>query len=90
MQAYAVVGLQDKMDVVWGFVKAHLKAKTIVFLSTCKQVQCIVHIFMCIYCFCSSFRIRLLHVPTPQRSVLSMRLSAACVPESPFEPCTEA
>ena len=26
------------MDVVWGFTKAHLKAKTIVFLSTCKQV----------------------------------------------------
>ena len=32
------VGLHEKMDVVWGFTKAHLKAKTIVFLSTCKQV----------------------------------------------------
>ncbi len=38
-QAYAVVELQDKVDVVWGFAKAHLKAKTIVFLSTCKQVR---------------------------------------------------
>ena len=29
---------QEKMDVVWSFVKAHLENKTIVFLSTCKQV----------------------------------------------------
>ncbi|GAX85700.1 hypothetical protein CEUSTIGMA_g13114.t1 [Chlamydomonas eustigma] len=38
-QAYAVVPLQHKMDVVWGFIKSHLHAKTIVFLSTCKQVR---------------------------------------------------
>ena len=37
-QAFAIVALDEKMDVVWGFVKAHLKVKTIVFLSTCKQV----------------------------------------------------
>lgn len=33
-----VVGLGQKMDVLWGFLKSHLTAKTIVFLSTCKQV----------------------------------------------------
>lgn len=32
------VKLGDKMDVVWSFVRSHVKAKTIVFLSTCKQV----------------------------------------------------
>lgn len=37
-QAYMVVGLGQKMDVLWGFIKTHLTAKTIVFLSTCKQV----------------------------------------------------
>lgn len=38
-QAYSVVGLDQKMDVLWSFIKAHLKAKVIVFLSTCKQVS---------------------------------------------------
>jgi ATP-dependent RNA helicase DDX10/DBP4 len=38
-QAYMVVGLGQKMDVLWGFLKSHLTAKTIVFLSTCKQVR---------------------------------------------------
>jgi ATP-dependent RNA helicase DDX10/DBP4 len=37
-QAYMVVGLGQKMDVLWGFIKTHLTSKTIVFLSTCKQV----------------------------------------------------
>jgi ATP-dependent RNA helicase DDX10/DBP4 len=37
-QACMVVGLGQKMDVLWGFLKSHLTAKTIVFLSTCKQV----------------------------------------------------
>ena len=39
MQAYMVVSLGQKMDVLWGFIKSHLTAKTIVFLSTCKQVR---------------------------------------------------
>jgi ATP-dependent RNA helicase DDX10/DBP4 len=38
-QVYAVCELQEKMDVLWSFVKTHLKCKTIVFLSTCKQVR---------------------------------------------------
>ncbi|KAG1664899.1 hypothetical protein FOA52_006245 [Chlamydomonas sp. UWO 241] len=38
-QAYSVVGLHEKIDMVWSFIKAHLGAKTIVFLSTCKQVR---------------------------------------------------
>ena len=29
----------EKLDVLWFFVKNHLKSKTIVFLSSCKQVR---------------------------------------------------
>ena len=34
-----VVDLGQKMDVMWSFIRTHLKAKTIIFLSTCKQVR---------------------------------------------------
>jgi hypothetical protein len=37
-QAFMVVPLASKMDVLWGFLKTHLRCRTIVFLSTCKQV----------------------------------------------------
>lgn len=37
-QAVAVVEAPRKLDALWSFLKAHLAAKTIVFLSTCKQV----------------------------------------------------
>ena len=36
---YMVVHPAQKLDVVWSFVKSHLLAKTIIFLSSCKQVQ---------------------------------------------------
>jgi ATP-dependent RNA helicase DDX10/DBP4 len=38
-QAYCVLPADDKVDVLWSFVRSHLKARTIVFLSTCKQVR---------------------------------------------------
>ncbi|EFJ48780.1 hypothetical protein VOLCADRAFT_60063 [Volvox carteri f. nagariensis] len=44
-QAYMVVELGQKMDVLWSFIKSHLKAKTIVFLSTCKQVRFVFEAF---------------------------------------------
>jgi ATP-dependent RNA helicase DDX10/DBP4 len=34
-----VVGLGQKIDLLWGFINTHLASKTIVFLSTCKQVR---------------------------------------------------
>jgi ATP-dependent RNA helicase DDX10/DBP4 len=34
-----VVGLGQKMDMLRGFIKSHLNSKTIVFLSTSKQVR---------------------------------------------------
>lgn len=39
MHHYMVVKPEQKLDVTWSFVKSHLLAKTIIFLSSCKQVQ---------------------------------------------------
>ncbi|KAG2440238.1 hypothetical protein HXX76_004350 [Chlamydomonas incerta] len=44
-QAYMVVELGQKMDVMWSFIRTHLKAKTIIFLSTCKQVRFVFEAF---------------------------------------------
>jgi ATP-dependent RNA helicase DDX10/DBP4 len=51
-QAYMVVGLGQKMDVLWGFIKSHLNSKTIVFLSTCKQVCEGWAVRVCVYTSC--------------------------------------
>lgn len=39
-QHYAVVELHRKLDVLFSFIKTHLKSKIIVFMSSCKQVRC--------------------------------------------------
>ena len=36
---YMVVEAPQKLDTLWSFVKSHLQQKTIVFCSSCKQVQ---------------------------------------------------
>jgi hypothetical protein len=38
-QFYSVVELHDKLDVLHSFIKTHLQAKVLVFLSSCKQVS---------------------------------------------------
>ena len=38
-QAYMECEAAQKLDILWSFIKTHLKARTIVFLSTCKQVS---------------------------------------------------
>ena len=38
-QNFVVVELQDKVTMLWSFIKSHLKQKSIVFLSTCKEVK---------------------------------------------------
>ncbi|KDD72320.1 hypothetical protein H632_c3520p0, partial [Helicosporidium sp. ATCC 50920] len=38
-QAWMRCDLADKTDTVWTFVKTHLKTRTIIFFSTCKQVR---------------------------------------------------
>lgn len=38
-QHYMVVRLEEKLDYLWTFIRTHLKAKIIVFLSSAKQVR---------------------------------------------------
>jgi ATP-dependent RNA helicase DDX10/DBP4 len=38
-QTVMIVPLEEKMDVLWSFVKTHLHTKMLVFLSSCKQVS---------------------------------------------------
>jgi ATP-dependent RNA helicase DDX10/DBP4 len=38
-QMVAVCALDKKMETLWGFIKSHLTSKTLVFLSSCKQVR---------------------------------------------------
>lgn len=44
-QNYVVVALEDKITMLWSFIKNHLKQKCIVFLSSCKQVKYVYEIF---------------------------------------------
>ena len=37
-QSYVVCPLDKKLSTLWGFIKTHLKAKSIIFLASCKQV----------------------------------------------------
>ncbi|KAK0176046.1 hypothetical protein PV328_000223 [Microctonus aethiopoides] len=38
-QSYVICNLEDKMALLWSFLKAHEREKIIVFFSTCKQVN---------------------------------------------------
>lgn len=38
-QNYVVIDLEDKLTMLWSFIKNHLKQKCIIFLSSCKQVK---------------------------------------------------
>ncbi len=44
IQNYVVVKLPEKLDVLYAFLKSHLKSKIIVFFSTCSQVR---YVFEC-------------------------------------------
>lgn len=44
-QSYVVVKLQDKLDVLFSFIKSHLKHKIIIFFSTCSQCRFVHEIF---------------------------------------------
>jgi len=43
-QSYIVCALEDKIAMLWSFIRNHLKQKTIVFFSSCKQVLQLVFI----------------------------------------------
>lgn len=44
IQNYIICNLQDKLDILFSFIKSHLKSKMIVFFSTCSQVR---YVFEC-------------------------------------------
>lgn len=44
-QSYVICNLEDKLAIVWSFIKNHLKQKSIVFFSSCKQVKYIYEMF---------------------------------------------
>lgn len=44
-QSYIEVSLQDKLDILFSFIKSHLKSKMIVFLSSSKQVHFVYETF---------------------------------------------
>lgn len=40
-QTAMIVPLDEKLNMLWSFIKTHLHNKTLVFLSSCKQVSCL-------------------------------------------------
>jgi ATP-dependent RNA helicase DDX10/DBP4 len=38
-QHYLLCNLEEKLSILWGFIKTHLQCKILVFLSSCKQVR---------------------------------------------------
>ncbi|XP_076163167.1 putative ATP-dependent RNA helicase DDX10 isoform X2 [Ptiloglossa arizonensis] len=44
-QSYILCALEDKMSMIWSFIRNHLKQKTIVFFSSCKQVKYVYEVF---------------------------------------------
>ncbi|CAG0887160.1 unnamed protein product [Cyprideis torosa] len=44
-QGFMICPLVDKVDVLWTFIKTHLRQKTLVFVATCKQVKFFYEIF---------------------------------------------
>lgn len=43
-QTAMIVPLEQKLDMLWSFIKAHLRSKILVFLSSCKEVYCIIFV----------------------------------------------
>jgi ATP-dependent RNA helicase DDX10/DBP4 len=44
-QHYIICNLQDKLSLLFSFIRTHLKSKTIVFLSSCKQSRFVFEVF---------------------------------------------
>ncbi|GMJ15952.1 hypothetical protein like AT5G54910 [Hibiscus trionum] len=44
-QTAMIVPLEQKLDMLWSFIKAHLKSKILVFLSSCKEVKFVFEAF---------------------------------------------
>ncbi|KAI4388359.1 hypothetical protein MLD38_000693 [Melastoma candidum] len=44
-QIVMIVPLEQKLDMLWSFIKSHLKSRILVFLSSCKQVKFVFEAF---------------------------------------------
>ncbi|XP_015437569.1 PREDICTED: probable ATP-dependent RNA helicase DDX10 [Dufourea novaeangliae] len=44
-QSYVICALEDKIAMLWSFLRNHLKQKVIVFFSSCKQVKYVYEVF---------------------------------------------
>lgn len=44
-QSYIVCEIDEKVGILWSFIKNHLKQKVLVFMATCKQVKYIYELF---------------------------------------------
>ncbi|KDQ56841.1 hypothetical protein JAAARDRAFT_131946 [Jaapia argillacea MUCL 33604] len=44
-QNYIICPLDQKLDILWSFIKSHLQSKTLVFMSSCKQVRFVFETF---------------------------------------------
>lgn len=44
-QHYLVCNLDEKLPILWGFIKTHLQSKILVFMSSCKQVRFVFETF---------------------------------------------
>ncbi|KAI0786991.1 P-loop containing nucleoside triphosphate hydrolase protein [Abortiporus biennis] len=44
-QHYVICELDKKLDILWSFIKSHLQSKTLVFMSSCKQVRFVFETF---------------------------------------------
>ncbi|XP_012144472.2 putative ATP-dependent RNA helicase DDX10 [Megachile rotundata] len=44
-QSYIICPLEDKLSMLWSFIRNHLKQKIIVFFSSCKQVKYMYEVF---------------------------------------------
>lgn len=44
-QSYVICNLEDKVAILWSFIRNHLKQKSIIFLSSCKQVKYLYEMF---------------------------------------------
>ncbi|XP_029851614.2 probable ATP-dependent RNA helicase DDX10 [Ixodes scapularis] len=45
VQSYTVCDLHNKLNLLWSFIRSHLKQKILVFLSSCKQVKYVYRAF---------------------------------------------
>lgn len=47
VQNYVISPLEEKLDMLWSFLKSHMKHKVVVFLSSCSQVRYVYECFRC-------------------------------------------